>query len=251
MSDHPMEPLRSVMRDAFRAQQALAIEEEAAEAKAAGVTVADLRKRREDEKRAQEAEAERERVIGDRLRALASLPLTAADCEAIARGQHVDTRPVSHVQRWLADESAPAFLVLLGGVGTGKTYATGLAALEHGGTRGYLKGRSVEFCRAADLGKRADPWRADLEAGVRPLNLDASLLILDDLGAERDADARFHEGLFRLVDARLDRRTIITANLAKADIRARYGERIADRLNHVGRAVEIGGKSLRRQGAGL
>jgi DNA replication protein DnaC len=197
------------------------------------------------------------------------LTCRSSDVAMVSSGAIEDTEALCHVRGWL--EGTQPALVLCGGVGTGKTTAAawaawttehasllGLAArlLEPGQDRESASAKlrsmpcQIEAVRALLLGRRADPWKQDLAAGVQPLNFGAELLVLDDLGTERPDDARFAEGLFRLIDERQDQdhRTLITTNLRRADIRPRYGDRIADRLNHIGRAVEIKGASMRRKG---
>ena len=46
-------------------------------------------------------------------------------------------------------------------------------------------------------------------------------------------------------------RTIITMNLTKAEVRPRYGSRIADRLNAHAAVVECAGESMRGRSMGL
>lgn len=201
------------------------------------------------------------------------LSVDARDLDAIFTGRHRMTEAIGVTDRWR--RSSVPVLVLCGGVGTGKTIAALGAAhaaeqvalsrmvsahLTPVDSSEHLERALAELRRtrprvdattAAMLGKRVDPWKADTEAGIRPLRMDAALVVLDDLGTERADDARFHDALFRLIDERQDAgtRTLITTNLARADIRPRYGDRIADRLNHVGIAVEIRGASMRRPGA--
>ena len=148
--------------------------------------------------------------------------------------------PLLAARRWW--RSTVPMLILCGTPGTGKTLAAVSLVCDHGG----------EIVRAIDLARRIDPWESEIKRGVRELSIGARLCVLDDLGTEVDT-ARTKEALFRFVDARLtqETRTIITANMAKADIRQAYGDRIADRLNGVAVALEFNGPSLRGKGAGL
>lgn len=231
--------------------------ERAVRAAAAGMTL--------EEYDAQEAAREAAEIERKRLRAREeavcralrrsglSLP-SDSEREIVGGGLREDTTPMRAVRRWL-DSQIPA-LVLCGGVGTGKTVAAAAAVVaramaeadraESGGLRGEL---CVSGCRAAELGVRSAPYRDELSR-VELVHLDAELFVLDDLGTEAKQDARFSEALFVLVDSRqtVRRRTLITTNLAPADIRPRYGDRVADRLNHIGRAVQCRGESLRRRG---
>jgi hypothetical protein len=75
---------------------------------------------------------------------------------------------------------------------------------------------------------------------------EARLLLLDDLAAERVTDWT-SETLYRLVDARYARRlpTIVTTNASGQQIRDGLGERVASRLNGLGRIVTLDGPDRR------
>jgi DNA replication protein DnaC len=211
------------------------------EAAAQGLTLDELEAReqaeRDERQRAKEAHEEARRRSGWISRHKDYLPEAA--CAELYDGKSQVTDAMRHIQAWLATDTP--CLILCGGVGTGKTYAGILAARERWG----------EFVPAQHLARRVDPWKHEAEA-TKPLKLGCSLIVLDDLGAEQD-DARFGQALFALVNARnaSDRRTLITTNLAIPQIRPRYGDRIADRLNAMSKAVQLKGASMRKQGAGL
>jgi len=127
--------------------------------------------------------------------------------------------------------------VLLPGAppGCGKTPA---AAYRQLNAKGIVPAfvRAPTLARASRFGKERDAW------------VDASALVLDDLGSEfSDAKGSFQTDLDELVDAFYgDRRSlIITTNVTHADFKKRYGERITDRLRECGRWFEIRGASLR------
>lgn len=141
------------------------------------------------------------------------------------------------VDRWLAGERT--FLVLMGSPGCGKTVGACYAAKKALDSR-----TSTAFLRAmegASLGMFGD----DSKSKVRQLT-SVGLLVLDDLGIEPMNDV-WRALLENVIDARYanERRTVITTNLAVADVRPRYGERIADRLRHAGTAVRCADKSMR------
>jgi DNA replication protein DnaC len=66
----------------------------------------------------------------------------------------------------------------------------------------------------------------------------AELLLLDDLAAERASEWTV-ELVYRLIDARWNAclPTIITVNAPNGELRAKLGDRIASRLNGLGRKV--------------
>ena len=161
-------------------------------------------------------------------------------------------------------ESRARVLVLCGGVGTGKSIAAAeafvapirkvLAQRVAVGDHEWEKRVTVvggTWVSAPKLPRAVDPWRYELDAGHEPIDPSRGVSVLDDLGTEGDGQ-RFQEALATYIDARMNApKTIITTNLAKKDIRGRYGDRIADRLNHVGACVELKGTSMRRKGAGF
>ena len=76
------------------------------------------------------------------------------------------------------------------------------------------------------------------------------MLAIDELGTEPlDALGRWLADLDELVDARTarGRQTVATTNLSGTDFKARYGERIADRIRGSGRFIETRAASLRKR----
>lgn len=213
-----------------------------AEAAERGMTLAELDAHEEAERqRVLEAKERREEARA-RARWIRTwtdyLPMDA--CARLYDGQSQSTDAVRHVRGWLKTETP--CLILCGGVGTGKTYAGALLCRERWG----------EFVCAQHLARRIDPWKHERDSGAEPLDLAAPIVVLDDLGAEQD-DARSQAALFAVINSRnaSDRRTLITTNLTIPQIRPRYGDRIADRLNAMAKAVVLKGASMRKQEAGL
>lgn len=165
-----------------------------------------------------------------RVRELRALgwPLRALEIAAVA---DVGRAAMRAVDRWNPSMSA---IVLAGAVGAGKTVAAAWWAL---GARNAFR-----FVRAAELvrvGRFDDSWRAWLGAPA---------LCVDDLGAEyADAKGSFVADLDHLFDTfYADRRPlIVTTNCDGAAFRARYGERIADRLTECAVWAYVDGVSLR------
>lgn len=141
------------------------------------------------------------------------------------------TPAVESVRSWL--KSGKNFLLLLGKPGGGKTVAASQALVDGG-----------EFARAVEL-SRTSAFDKEDQRQFRMV-CRTRMLVLDDLGAEM-----LHDGwrplLDELVDVRYgDRlRTIITSNLDGQGFKARYGERISDRIRHDGEVFMCGDKSLR------
>lgn len=198
-------------------------------------------RRREDEERAQTATESRRHILerhGNRVPSHLHGPFLAGTMSA--------TPALTACREWLASDRPRPILILVGGTGTGKTVAA-LNALS------IIRGQFVD---APLLGRRCDPWRSELEQGIQFLDLERTpLIVLDDLGTERADDDRFVEAFGRLVNLRQGTkdgralRTLITSNLPPTEIRRRYGDRVADRLNEIGKAVPLQGASMRSQRA--
>lgn len=144
------------------------------------------------------------------------------------------SRPgIEAIERWPSGERN---VLVLGGVaGCGKTVAAAWWARQ--------QRVAPQFVRASTF---ASSSRYDRE--TRDGWLKASALVLDDLGAEYlDTKGSLVTDLDELVDVFYgDRRPlVITTNLAKAAFKARYGERIVDRIRECGHWEAIGGQSLR------
>ena len=74
------------------------------------------------------------------------------------------------------------------------------------------------------------------------------LLVIDDAGTEHVGESGYSAA--RIADLLCERhahrsKTILTTNLPRKPLAARYGERVNDRLNQGGVCVALGGKSLR------
>lgn len=131
-------------------------------------------------------------------------------------------------------------LALLGAVGRGKTLAA-VRVLAWAARKGY----SGAFTTAAAFARLGYDDGKEIErlSSVR-------LLVLDDLGSEHLTPFGMSqlEDLFRRRLATPGLRTVITSNLSRVDFRARYGERVTDRLAEVGVSHVATGPSLRRRG---
>lgn len=178
-------------------------------------------------------DAVRSMLAKDRARHLAALMASGMPrraVEAWEAGLQVSPA-VDAAQAFLG--SRKTFLLLMGSAGAGKTVATA-EALKDGGL----------FVRAVEL-SRLSAYDAEDRARMERVHT-SRLLVLDDLGAEM-----LHDGwrpmLDELVDVRYGARrpTIITTNLDSQTFKARYGERVADRIRHDGLVEKCGDKSRR------
>ncbi len=140
----------------------------------------------------------------------------------------------------LAD-GKPTNLVLLGDIGSGKTwhaYAAVRVALENG----YAAGERF----MTSMG-----WRRAITPPVNLADLEdmntIGVLILDDMGAIRMNDWD-RENLLEVINARWSNQlpTVVTSNVA--DLRSMVGERIASRLADDCLVVALKGSDLRREG---
>ena len=136
-------------------------------------------------------------------------------------------------------------LILVGGVGTMKTTMAiaVLRALIDARNAGYFIPMSSLLDTINERRERRDSSLIQLETRIRQ----TPLLVLDDLGAEYD-----HTWVQCKVDAIVAERynrmksTIITSNLAPADIKDRYQARIFDRLRATNELIIFKGESLRQ-----
>ena len=152
-------------------------------------------------------------------------------------------------------------LLLVGGVGSGKTLLASAAAVrlakkQAAGAREDFK-RS--FARVTDtLDHLLRPWvqvvstvalfpqlKACFDGNGRAEDIlekykAARLLVLDDLGAEK-ATEWVQERLFEIIDSRYGEclPLLVTSNLLPAELEGRLGKRIADRLREMCRVVNI------------
>ncbi|MBC2594930.1 ATP-binding protein [Ruficoccus amylovorans] len=133
------------------------------------------------------------------------------------------------------DEGEGRWLTLAGASGCGKTHLAREIAVwaerHHGCYRRksppeIMQTRSVRFYACSELARRLRDGDYDLIeklAGVW-------LLVLDDIGAERDPNGYLAEQWYALLNARLGKWTVITTNLSADQISERLDERIRSRL---------------------
>lgn len=153
-------------------------------------------------------------------------------------------------REWLATKLP--LLVLLGGVGQGKSFAACWAAWQLAARvplGALATGQSadpVRWCRATEFA-RLSAYSGDDRAFFEGL-CKVRVLVLDDLGAETLAGvAAAH--LDELIDVRIshNRRTVLTSNLVAGAFKQRYGDRIADRIRESAVISAGSGASMRRR----
>lgn len=168
-------------------------------------------------------------------------------------GLSADWEALRAVRAWLKEPEV-THLLLIGATGTGKTLAGVEAVIdcrfwyEHpdfGRTWAWPDtiGTSGLFVLSGDVatlsyyGQDTAKWREKL-CGCR-------LLVLDELGTEV-----MSAGWLSLLDTvinqrhRAGRKTLLLTNLDPATFKARYGERVARRVNEEGRALSLGAATL-------
>jgi len=186
----------------------------------------------EAEREAREKQ-EREEETQRRVSALNAVgwPMRALEAAVSADTQKPGIQVIS---AW--DVKKRSVLVLSGDPGSGKTVAAAWWALQ--------RAHPARFVRAASFAAQS---RYDEEKR----NMLDGALVLDDLGAEyNDAKGSFLVDLDELVDSFYGNRRplVITTNLDAPQFKARYGERINDRLRECGLWKVAGTATLRTKG---
>lgn len=201
-----------------------------------------IEKERQERREAALASAQR--------RALEALGLPAKDVSLIRSAALQDT------QATLALKDPETLTVLSGGPGCGKTTAAATWLWTQLADRANWQGTSYDatfyggkmlFITAAKLSR----WgRYDDEKMDKLLT--CQRLVIDDLGAEYlDEKGAYLSLLDEVINERYanKRLTVLTTNLDAEKFKARYGERIADRVRESGKFVSVGAASMRRKGA--
>lgn len=206
--------------------------------------------RREDEERSTRTERERDGSEARRL-AHATLereefpPKQMRELAAVDRAREHLPKAIAYVAGQL-----PVF-ALFGVTGQGKTLAAVWAARElltRMPLDSMATGQSTTpalFEPATKLSRLGSYNAADREWFERLLRV--RVLVLDDLGVEMLGSATAPH-IDELIDTRINfcRRTIFTTNLTTTAFKARYGDRIADRLRQSA-VISVGaGASLRK-----
>lgn len=156
-----------------------------------------------------------------------------------------ETRLLDTVRHWAERGDEAWCLLLSSSPGLGKSVAAA-----------WWLGDKADGLRPGHMGSFPLWWpasklaRVDSYDGTLDRIAKGGVLVIDDLGVEfNDTKGNFRSRLDELLDARYAnyRRTIITTNLNAGEFKARYGERIVDRIREAGGDAfhEFKGQSLR------
>lgn len=152
-------------------------------------------------------------------------------------GSELESESVVATVKWL--DSDRRGLMLRGGVGSGKSVGAAVA----------LRSIASKYRATTSWHRPNDLVSAVLHSyDENAPKLGRSLVVIDDVGRETKAD--FGEALCSFIDD-TDTRFVITTNLKKDEFRARYDERLVDRLNDCARAVTVKNASMRKKDGGF
>lgn len=145
----------------------------------------------------------------------------------------------------VAEANQPDSLLLMGDAGLGKTFLASAI-----GNHAVASKRTVVYFTFSEfidlLRLRKFEEEAEYQEGLQRL-LDADLIILDDMGAEKVTDFVGQE-LFNLINHRINRQLpmVVSTNLTPPEIEESYGQRIYSRLVHGFETIGLRGQDVRR-----
>lgn len=180
-------------------------------------------------------------------------PVTFDDCDfSIFDNDTLPTIKMAYEKMQIFCEKFPETkntnILILGGVGTGKTYLTACIANEI-----EQRGFSCLFLSAFRFNHLCLTYHTTFEASrndVLNALLKTDLLVIDDLGTESILKNVSIEYLYTVINERMlnGLHTIINTNLTPDALEARYGERTVSRLfsKRVCLTIALSGKDLRR-----
>lgn len=193
----------------------------------------------------------------DRLRR-ASVPKMYLGCRfANYRPERAEQFAAKAAARETTEQGKNASVLLCGDPGCGKTHLAVAALTKHvkAGMYGLFLSAPMLIAKlkeemATDRNSRMDSESDWDGRGVIGQALDADILLLDDLGAERLTDYS-RDQIYTLLDARYSNMqpTIITSNLKADVLRQHVGERMFSRLAQMCRTVEVVGEDYRMRTA--
>lgn len=145
----------------------------------------------------------------------------------------------------VAEGNQPDSLLLMGDAGLGKTFmASAIGNHAVAAKRTVVYFTFSEFMDLIRLRKFEE--EEEYREGLQRL-LEADLIILDDLGAEKVTDFVGQE-LFNLINHRINRQlpVLVSTNLTPPEIEDVYGQRIYSRLVHGFETIGLRGQDVRR-----
>lgn len=137
-------------------------------------------------------------------------------------------------------------LIIYGEVGSGKSYLS--FAIANGLLQNYVSVVCISINGLLDRIKETyNRWGSEGEQEVIKALNNAELLIIDDLGVEKNTEWSISK-LYDIIDNRYRNNLpiIITTNHSMEELRIKYGIRTVDRLNEVCINIEYKGRSLRK-----
>lgn len=165
-----------------------------------------------------------------------------ADVSGLREGQHR-----AEVSAWVNGGDAARNLLLVGGIGTGKTWTAYAAASAAAAAAACTRGPHV---RAWTLPSLLDALRPSSDQSERVWDQvkDAGVLVLDDIGHTRPTEWAV-ERLWMLVDHRTvnDARTVVTTNADSRTLADVWGAATMDRLQDRATVLKFAGESMRRR----
>ena len=167
---------------------------------------------------------------------------------------------IGDVAKWLCDPQKRPGLLLFGKVGTGKTTllraicATINEVCERDTYENGTRENTLDNFRCISIVKAKGIINDYINPQSRPryeLMTKVSLMAIDELGVEPMESKSYgnvSEPLIDLFCERYDRQllTIVSTNLGNAEIRQRYGTRLADRFNEMFATIPFNGHSFRK-----
>ncbi len=167
---------------------------------------------------------------------------------------------IADVAKWLCDPQKRPGLLLFGKVGTGKTTllraicATINEVCERDSYENGTRETTLDNFRCISIVKAKGIINDYINPQSRlryELMTKVSLMAIDELGVEPMESKSYgnvSEPLIDLFCERYDRQllTIVSTNLGNAEIRQRYGTRLADRFNEMFATIPFNGQSFRK-----
>lgn len=188
------------------------------------------------------------------------VPASLAEASAAGRVLSGDTYPAMEAMRDWTTRPGAVFLLLAGGVGSGKTTAA-VETLRLARSQAWLMDSDGAvfsswrfdsskglFVSAVDLEEKA-PWSFDGDALWKRCRT-VRLLVVDDLGSEtQNEKSPFISAFQDLVRRRHaeELKTVITTNVDGVTFKKRYGARVLDRITERGVVHNCGNTSLREK----